>query len=117
MKRNRKRRVQSRMMPVGGFALLVVLSLFSIGYVLLDSLCGSLSDRIRRLETEQEDLDFKVRREQNRWAAMTTADQIELALNRHGLNMTLPSGEQVVRLRVDPAGGVYRARDQFARRQ
>ena len=117
MKRNRKKRVHASLMPTRWVSVLLLVVGFSIAYVLLDSTCGSLSERIRALEAEQEDIAFKLRREQNRWAAMTTADQIELALNRHGLNMTLPSGEQVVRLRVDPAGGVYRARDQFARRQ
>jgi hypothetical protein len=117
MKRNRKRRVHASMMPKRWVSVLMALAFFAIGYVLLDSMCGTLSERIRALETEQEDVAFKLRREQNRWAMMITAEQIDLALNRHGLNMLLPRGEQVVRLQVTPGDGVYRPRDQFANRR
>ncbi len=117
MKRNRKRRVHANMMPRRWVSVLVLLAAFGIGYVLLDSMCRTLSEKIRKLEAEQEEIAFKVRREQNRWALMTTSEQIDLALNRHGLNMTLPQGEQVVRLHVAAPEGDYRPRDQFADRR
>ena len=66
MKRNRKRRVHASMMPKRWVSVPLLLAGFAIGYVMLDSSCGSLSDRIRALETEKEDLTFKFRREQNR---------------------------------------------------
>ena len=116
MKRNRKRRVHASMMPKRWVSVPMLLAGFAISDVLLDSMCGTLSDRIRALETEKEDLTFKFRREQNRWSLMTSSDQIDLALNRHGLNMLLPRGEQVVRLQLPPAGGDFRPRDQFANR-
>ena len=115
MKRNRKKRVHASLMPTRWVSVLLLVAGFAIAYVLLDSTCGSLSDRIRALEAEQEDIAFKLRREQNRWGLMTTTEQIDLALNRHGLNMLLPRGEQVVRLEAVP-GGVYRPIDQFANR-
>ena len=116
MKRNRKKRVHASLMPTRWVSVLLLVVGFSIAYVLLDSTCGTLSERIRALEAEQEDIAFMLRREQNRWSLMTTSEQIDLALNRHGLNMLLPRGEQVVRLQLPPAGGDFRPRDQFANR-
>lgn len=117
MKHNRKRRVHARMMPKRWVTVLVLVAFFCLGYVLLDSMCGTLSDKIRQLETDHEDIQFKYRREQNRWGAMVTSDQIDLALNRHGLNMVLSRGEQIVRLPAAPADGAYRPRDQFVNRR
>jgi hypothetical protein len=117
MKRNRKRRVQSRMMPMRWFSVLVLLAFFGIGHVLLDSMCSTLSGEIRKLESAQEEISFNSRREENLWASMTTSDKIDLALNRHGLSMSLPRGDQVVRLRVSPADGLYHPRDQYATRR
>ncbi len=116
MKRNRKKRMHASLVPKRWVSVLMLMAGFAIAYVLLDSMCGTLSERIRALEAEQEDIAFMLRREQNRWSLMTTSGQIDLALNRHGLNMMLPRGEQVVRLDAAPGGGVYRPREQFANR-
>lgn len=118
MKRNRKRRrAHARMMPMRWLSVLMLLSAFGIGHVLLESMCGVLSDKIRKLEVDREEVDFKYRREYNRWLSMSTSEQIDLALTRHGLNMGLPRGEQVVRLRTDTGEGVYRPREQYATRR
>mgnify|MGYP000941721419 CR=1 FL=1 len=116
MKRNRKRLVHANMAPRRWVIVPLLVAGFALGHVRLDSRCGTLSDRIRALETEKEELTFKFRREQNHWGMMTSSEQIDLALNRHGLNMLLPRGEQVVRLQLPPAGGDYRPRNQFANR-
>ena len=115
-RRNRKRKLHSAVsMPRRWASLLLVMLGFGLIYVLADTACRGISENIRALESEQEDIAFKLRREQNRWGLMTTTEQIDLALNRHGLNMLLPRGDQVVRLDAAP-GGVYRPRDQFANR-
>lgn len=114
-RRNRKKRVQANVVPRRLVSVLVLMAVFALAYLLIDTMCRGISESIRTLESEQEDIAFKLRREQNRWSLMTSGDQIELALNRHGLDMALPRGEQVVRLDA-ASGGVYRPRDQFANR-
>lgn len=115
-RRNRKKRVQARLLPAPfvGFAVLIVTML--LVYLWMDTSCGELGQQIRKLETRCASLDDELRREENRWTAMKSPENIEQALVRHGLNMTLPRGEQIVRLSPAPQAVPYQPRPQVVRR-
>jgi hypothetical protein len=115
-RKNRKRRLHANVVPVPFIGLMMLAGGMVLGYLWIDTLCGALGQQIRKLETRYEALDGECRREFDRWTAMKAPEQIEQALLRHGLNMSLPQGEQVVRMTRPAAGGAYRERVQYAGR-
>ncbi len=104
------------MVPAPFIGLMMLTGSMVLGYLWIDTLCGALGQQIRTLETRYEALDGECRRESDRWTAMKAPENIEQALLRHGLNMTLPHGEQVVRMTRPGADGAYRERVQYAGR-
>ncbi len=116
-RKNRKRRRQARVMSVPFIGIVVLVASLLICYLGIDIACGELGQEIRRLEAEHEGLEAEYLRALNAWTAMKAPGQIEQALQRHGLNMALPRGDQVVRIGPPFSGGEYRPRDQYAGRR
>ncbi|MDD5706772.1 MAG: hypothetical protein PHR35_12690 [Kiritimatiellae bacterium] len=114
LRKNRKRRLHANVVPVPFIGAAVLIVSMAVAYVWIDTLCGTLGQQIRKLESKYEALDGECRREQDRWTAMKSPENIELALQRHGLNMALPRGEQLVRLSRQSQGGDYRPADRYA---
>lgn len=115
-RKNRKRRAQANVLPVPFIGVLSILGLLGIGYLWMETLCSSLSQQIRRLEEDHKRLVAERQREESRWAVMKAPQEIERALQRHGLHMVLPQGEQVVRLSQPDTGGAHRPAGQLASR-
>ena len=79
----------------GAFAsLLLLATVLSLGYLWLGSRCDNLGRQISSLEKQLEVLNEKFK-----WSNMTSTLQIEKLLQKHGIEMTWPSEESVVRLR------------------
>ncbi len=116
-KKNRKRRMHAAVLPAPFIGLAGLAVSLLIGYLWLDNMCGALGQQIRKLEEQYESLEGECRRERDRWTAMKGPEQIDLALQRHGLHMTLPHGGQVVRTSTLPSYGDYRSFDQYASRR
>lgn len=115
--RNRKRRAQARILPVAFVPLVVLCASILLVYLWVDAARAQLGQQIRKLETRSDELDNECRREENRWSALKSPENIEQALLRHGLNMSLPRGEQVVRLSLERPVGDYKPRSQLATAQ
>ena len=61
--------------------------------------CSALGNEIRKLEANRDALNKELIREEAKWADFRRPDQIQDALTRHGLDMSIPRGEQIVELR------------------
>jgi hypothetical protein len=81
---------------VGGAAICLV-------YVCIQSRTEALGREIKKLEAQRDHLREKVVKEQCEWARMQSPANVEKALKEHGLVMTWPGRDQVVRLRADGA--------------
>jgi hypothetical protein len=60
-----------------------------------------LGREIKKLEAQRGQLREKVIKEQYEWARLQSPANVEKALKEHGLVMTWPSRDQIVRMRAD----------------
>jgi hypothetical protein len=89
-----------RLVAVGG----VTLAALALVYLRIGHKCSAYSAEIKRLENQCVELDNERVREETKWNAMKSADQLDALLVRHGLLMVYPSAGQVVRMNT-PARG------------
>jgi hypothetical protein len=99
MRRNRKKMTMDGFIfPVPFAGLVVVISALALGYVWLGCRCEALGKELKRLETEKAELSKRWLNEEYNWTRMKSPQSIERALARHGIAMTWPRPEQIVRL-------------------
>lgn len=100
MRANRKRRCNSG--PAYSFVILptviicAIISFWFGGKLFITGRCSELGKSIRALENEQIILKKSLEKEQNSWATMTKPEQIELALNRHGIFMENSQNDKLI---------------------
>ena len=68
----------------------------AMGYIYLHNTNKRLGVQIKKLEGEREVARSKALNQVYRWEDLTTPEKLELAIARHGLNMRIPEGNQVV---------------------
>ena len=78
--------------------LLVSASFLCLCYLWLRGRCEALGDDLKELEARQTSLQRLLLIEQSEWSDLCSPSNIEQALQRHGLVMTWPSKDQIVRL-------------------
>jgi hypothetical protein len=98
MRRNRKRRLHSRLMPPSVAGAIVLLATLAVAYLIMDHKCSQYGQQIKQFEQRYAALENEQIREDSRWNAMKTPEQIEGMLLRHGLLMVYARPEQVVRM-------------------
>lgn len=101
MRRNRKKKQAGFIFPAPLALVLAVVAGVSIAYVCMQSRTEALGREIKQLEVKRDQLRDKVVKEQCEWARMQAPASVEKALKEHGLVMTWPSRDQIVRLRTD----------------
>jgi hypothetical protein len=118
MRRNRKRRLHSRLMPPAVAGGIVLLATLAVAYLVMDHKCSQYGQQIKEFEQRYVALENEQIREESRWNVMKTPEQIEAMLLRHGLLMVYARPEQVVRMGRVPlapapaiAKTAYRERD------
>ncbi len=107
MRRNRKKQMHAKVVPhsVAGIFLLV------IGLVLLywmmDSKCAVNGQEIRKYEQKLQSIEAEYAREEARWNEKNTPEKLQEAMLQHGIAMSYPSADQVVRMDASgqPAAG------------
>ena len=123
MKRKNRRTTQRHSIvastAIRSGAILVALFVMVIFNMLSSSRCTQLVSEKCKMERELAKLEDARTRESSRWEEMKTPDKIEAALVKHGLRMSLPRFDQIIRIRRDgtiPAGqiAVTRARQRGA---
>lgn len=100
-KKNKKKGPVKFPVPIPIVALVAVLAGLSLVYVCLQSRTETLGREIKKLEASRDRLRDQLVREQCEWARMQSPAKLEEALKTHGLVMTWPARDQIVRLRYD----------------
>lgn len=102
-KKNKKKGQAKFPVPIPLVALLLVCVAFALVYVCLHSRTETLGREIRGLEAARDRLRDQLVREQCEWAKMQSPSSLEQALKGHGLVMTWPGSDQIVRVRYGGA--------------
>ncbi len=113
MRRNRKKRTDGFIFPAPLAVAIAALSAFGVSFGCLRARTDALGREIKQLEARRNTAREMALKEENRWAQARSPAGIEEALNRHGLTMTWPAAEQVVRL-ADDSGRETPARPRYA---
>lgn len=88
-------------------AVLVIFgTVFALSYVSVCARCETLGGEIKRLEQTLETVKKQAIIEQDRWSNMLAPVNFERALKLHGLEMSLPDEQQIVRVRSERAESV-----------
>lgn len=98
MRRNRKRNVHAKVVPrsvAGVFLLMVGLVLL---YWMMDSKCDVDGQEIRKYEQKLQALEAEYVREEARWNERNTPEKLEEAMLQHGIAMSYPTADQIVRM-------------------
>jgi len=107
-RRKNKMRVRSRrpgvrsIFPGTLFGVLLMLTIFALGYLYLCGRCDALGKKINQLEKTRENLRREIVNEEFKWSNMTSPESMEKLLKKHELIMTWPSEDSVVRLHRNP---------------
>jgi hypothetical protein len=97
-KRNRKRNVKSALawQPFTGVIVLIVgVALIYMSYTDKNK---ALQDEIDNKQSELGRLREQCMREESRWNALKTAENLEKSMIRHGIDMDLPQSHQIVKM-------------------
>jgi len=100
-KRNRKRNVKSVLawQPFTGVILLIVS--VALAYMSYTDKNKALQDEIDSKQSELGRLKEQCMREESRWNALKTAENLEKSMIRHGIDMDLPKSHQIVKMGPD----------------
>jgi hypothetical protein len=98
MRRNRKRQVQVKFLPVPAAGVIVLAVSVALSYWFMDSKSAQLGQEIRKYEQTYAGLENERMREEARWNEKKTPEKLDQAMLQHGILMTYPTAEQIVRM-------------------
>jgi len=100
MRRNHKRRVRVRILPLPAAGIIVLAATVALSYWFMDSKSAQLGQEIRKYEQKYAALESERVREEARWNAKKTPEKLERAMLQHGILMDYPKADQIVRMDV-----------------
>ncbi len=77
---------------------LVLVAVLGLSYMWLCSRCDALGKEIKRKEGDLAAAQKRLTTEQDLWSGMTSPGNLERAIKRHRLNMSLPSDRRIVKV-------------------
>lgn len=98
-RKKRKKQVNGFIFPVPFAGIVVMASALALGYVWLGCQCEALGDEIKTIEAARVELNKKHLTAEYRWVRTKSPRSMEIALQRHGINMDWPRAGQIVRLK------------------
>ncbi|VGO11950.1 hypothetical protein PDESU_00498 [Pontiella desulfatans] len=84
--------------PVVLANVLVMVAVLGLSYMWLCSRCDALGKEIKNKERELRSANKRLTHEQDRWSSITSPVNLERAIKKYRLNMTMPKGNQVVKI-------------------
>lgn len=78
--------------------MLVAVTVLGLSYVWVCTRCDALGKEIKRKEAELAAAQKRLVNEQDRWSSITSPANLERAIRKHRLAMTMPKENQVVRV-------------------
>jgi hypothetical protein len=97
-----------RFFPLQVFAGFVMIGAFAICVVYLKVSAQSVGREIKAMEAQRMVLRERQRKEDTEWALIRSPASVENALRQHGLVMTWPRSDQVLRLALPSYPAHYR---------
>ena len=97
-KKKKKNQVQVPF-PVLLANILVLVAVLGLSYMWLCSRCDALGKDIKGKEAELVAAQKRLVNEQDRWSYITSPANLERAIKKHRLKMSMPREEQIVRVR------------------
>ena len=97
-KNRKKQRVDGFLIPVPFAGAVVAASALALTYVWLGCQCETLGQEIKQIEEQKTELARQRLNAEYRWARTKSPRSLEIALERHGIQMDWPQAGQVVRL-------------------
>lgn len=79
---------------------LVLAAILGLSYMRICARCDALGKEIKQKESVLANAEKRLMNEQDRWSNLTSPSGLERAIRRHGLNMVMPSEQQIVRVRL-----------------
>lgn len=111
MRRNRRRYAKTSALNhrVAAFfsILALIVAIGALGTLSVKATIARLGKEISSLESELKALHSERIRADARWSVCTRPEQLDAALARHGLKMSLARGERIVSLRGKPASATF----------
>ena len=102
MVRKNKKKGQARFpVPLPLVTAILAAAGLALFYVCFQSRTETLGREIKRLEAARDSLRDQLFREQCEWARLQSPSSLAQALSNHGLVMTWPGRDQIVRVRYD----------------
>ncbi len=108
--KNRKKKAQGFSCPMPLALFLVLVTVGGVSFLWMEARIEAAGQRLQQLEREHERVGRMLRQEQRKWTQLKTLPNVRAAVARHGLQMDLASGAQVVQLMR--AGSTYVRADQ-----
>ena len=100
-RKNRRHRAEGFIFPAPLAVVLAALAGICLSYVGLNAKGEALGLEIKALEVRRDTLRRTLTREQGEWSQLQLPNRIDTALQAHGIVMTWPTRDQIVRLRSD----------------
>lgn len=100
-KRNRKKTQEGFLFPAPLAAFLALLVGLGVVHLCMRTSAESIGRDIKALEVRRDQLRDRMLKAQLAWAKTQSPSNIDRALKEHGLVMTWPGRDQVVRVRAD----------------
>ena len=98
-------------MMVWGVAISAVAAVVAMGYLSLYNTCEKIGGQIKKLEHERAELHKRVVNEERNWAMARSIGNMERLMETHGIVMSWPEEQHIIRLRVaepdEPAQYAY----------
>lgn len=102
-KGNIKKQSQGFVFPVPLALFLILVTGASMAYLWMHARCEAAGKRIQALERNQAEVRQRLLNEDSKWSNLKSMRNVEAALKKYQLTMTLPSDRQVVRLSRAPS--------------
>lgn len=117
-KRNIKAGHEGNRIMVWGVSIGILLAVLAMAYLSIFNTCENIGREIKKLEHEKAELHKRVVNEERNWATARSTPSMERLMAHHGIVMSWPEEQNIIRLRVEepdePAR--YASRDTSTRR-
>ena len=111
-KRNRKNGQEGNRMMVWGVSICALVAALAMVYLSLYNTCETIGRQIKKMEYEQAELHKRVVNEERNWATARSTPNMERLMERHGIVMSWPAEQNIIRLHATEPDEPARYADQ-----
>ena len=102
-KRNIKSGHEGNRIMVWGVSIGVLLAVLAMAYLSIFNTCENIGREIKKLEHEKAELHKRVVNEERNWATARSIRNMEQLMASHGIAMSWPAEQNIIRLRAEEA--------------